>query len=104
MANLLLVLWSLDTIDWRQPSAGTIVRRVVPRLQPGDIILMHPTAPTVTALPRIVAGIRAAGLEPVTLDQLLSPQPLAVYVAAPSIKTAPPRAAPQLPRPTPTTP
>ncbi len=79
-----LVLWSRDTIDWQLPSADTIVRRIVPHLRPGDIILMHPTAPTVAALPRIIAGIRAAGLTPVTLDRLLSPEPLREDAAPPA--------------------
>lgn len=84
-----LVLWSLDTIDWRQPTVATIVRRIVPRLHPGDIILMHPTASTVAALPRIIAGIRAAGLQPVTLDQLLSPEPLSADTEKPAVQAPP---------------
>jgi peptidoglycan/xylan/chitin deacetylase (PgdA/CDA1 family) len=69
-----LVLWSLDTIDWRPGStAAGIEARIAARLQPGDIILLHPTAATAQALSAVIAEVRARGLDLVTLDQLLSP-------------------------------
>lgn len=70
-----LVLWSRDTIDWQQPSVQTVLQRVVGRAQPGDIVLMHPTAVTVQALPAMIAGLRAKGLPPVTIGELIDPQP-----------------------------
>jgi peptidoglycan/xylan/chitin deacetylase (PgdA/CDA1 family) len=69
-----LVLWSLDTVDWKHPTPSTMRRRIVDRVKPGDIILMHPTAETAQALPGMIAGIRSKDLALVTLDQLLSPQ------------------------------
>jgi peptidoglycan/xylan/chitin deacetylase (PgdA/CDA1 family) len=69
-----LILWSLDTIDWRHPSPSAMRDRIVSRVQPGDIILMHPTAETVQALPEMIAGIRAKGLRLTTLNQLLGTQ------------------------------
>jgi peptidoglycan/xylan/chitin deacetylase (PgdA/CDA1 family) len=69
-----LVLWSVDTIDWQHPSPGRILDRVLGRLQPGDIVLMHPTATTAAALPALIAGARAKGLRLETLNQLLSPE------------------------------
>ena len=88
MAKLMLVLWSLDTIDWRHPSPSTIRDRILSRVQPGDIILMHPTAETVQALPEMIAGIRAKGLQLVTLNQLLSTQwpPSGTAATAPAAK------------------
>jgi peptidoglycan/xylan/chitin deacetylase (PgdA/CDA1 family) len=68
-----LVLWSLDTIDWKHPTPSTIRRRIVGRVKPGDIILMHPTAETQAALAGLIAGIRAKDLRLATLDQLLNP-------------------------------
>lgn len=67
-----LVLWSLDTIDWKNPPAAALERRIVGRAKAGDIVLMHPTAPTAEALPAMIAGVRAKGLKLVTLDALLA--------------------------------
>ena len=69
-----LVLWSLDTIDWRNPPASAMQSRIVTRAKAGDIVLMHPTAPTEQALARMIQGVRAKGLTLVTLDTLLSPE------------------------------
>ena len=69
-----LVLWSLDTIDWKNPPASMMRTRIVSKVKAGDIVLMHPTAPTEEALAAMIAGVRAKGLRLVTLDGLLSPE------------------------------
>ena len=83
-----LILWSLDTIDWQHPSPSAIRQRILSRVQPGDIILMHPTVETEQALPGMIAGIRAKGLQLVTLNQLLSTQwpPSGTAANAPTAK------------------
>ena len=70
------VLWDVDTIDWRSESDGgpttqDIVDKVVGNAQGGSIVLMHLGGfNTFEALPDIVAGLRANGLEPVTLGEM----------------------------------
>lgn len=50
-----VVMWSVDTIDWREDSyKDVIVERVISKISEGDIVLMHPTAETVKALPEII--------------------------------------------------
>lgn len=72
-----IVMWDVDPIDWRPiedggPSAEEIVDKVVGDAQGGSIVLMHLGGyETLQALPGIVAGLRAKGLEPVTLDTML---------------------------------
>jgi peptidoglycan/xylan/chitin deacetylase (PgdA/CDA1 family) len=72
-----LVMWDIDTIDWRPtvdggPTARDIEARVLSRVQGGSIVLMHLGGyNTLEALPAIVDGLRAKGLEPVTLTELL---------------------------------
>ncbi len=68
-----MILWSVDTIDWQNPAPATILQRVLRKVGPGSIVLMHPTASTAQALPALIAEIRAKGLRLVTLSQLLSP-------------------------------
>jgi peptidoglycan/xylan/chitin deacetylase (PgdA/CDA1 family) len=73
------VTWDIDTIDWRPvandppgPTADQIVAKVLGRAQGGSIVLMHLGGyETVDALPRIVDGLRGAGFDLVTLDDLL---------------------------------
>jgi peptidoglycan/xylan/chitin deacetylase (PgdA/CDA1 family) len=73
----LLVLWSRDTIDWQGPSVAKVLERSVGRARPGDIILMHPTAVTVQALPAMVRGLRDKGLRLLTVGDLLAADPWA---------------------------
>lgn len=72
------IMWDIDTIDWRPeseggPTAAAIVDKVVSRAQGGSIVLMHLGGyNTLAALPDLIAGLQAKGLQPVTLDQMLN--------------------------------
>lgn len=66
-----VILWSKDTIDWRDQDIDVIVDRACRDKQSGDIILMHPTAATVQALPRIIDSYLSAGYRFVTVDKML---------------------------------
>ncbi len=66
-----LIMWSIDTIDWQKPDPETIVKRVTNKLHNDAIILMHPTEPTVQALPELLGSIKADGYRMVTIDQLI---------------------------------
>jgi peptidoglycan/xylan/chitin deacetylase (PgdA/CDA1 family) len=73
------VTWDIDTIDWRPvandppgPTADQIVAKVLGNAQNGSIVLMHLGGyHTYEALPRIVAGLLAAGYDLVTLGEML---------------------------------
>jgi len=65
------VLWSTDTIDWQLPDSSVIVRRVMEGAGPGCIVLMHPTAPTLHALPTIIAKLKRQGYQLVDLNTML---------------------------------
>ncbi|WP_035462035.1 polysaccharide deacetylase family protein [Alicyclobacillus macrosporangiidus] len=68
------ILWTLDTIDWRRPPASGIVRRVQQGLEPGVLILMHPTPPTAEALPRILEVLEKAGYRLKTVEAVVHEQ------------------------------
>lgn len=72
--NYRVVMWSLDTIDWQNPGRDTIVKRVIPRIHNDAIILMHPTGPTVEALPIIVKELKKEGYQFMTVSALIEPQ------------------------------
>ena len=48
------IMWTRDTIDWRDHDAEVIYQRAIKKAKGGDLILMHPTEATAQALPRIV--------------------------------------------------
>jgi peptidoglycan/xylan/chitin deacetylase (PgdA/CDA1 family) len=75
------VLWNVDSADWRATSSKEIVDNVLNAdgLGPGAIILFHDKNgngnDTINALPRILDGLAARGLKPVTLTELLRAGP-----------------------------
>jgi peptidoglycan/xylan/chitin deacetylase (PgdA/CDA1 family) len=77
--HMLMVLWSVDTNDYRLPGTEAIVQRALAGAQPGAIILLHDgggdRAQTIAALPAIIRGLRARHLRIVTVPQLLADDP-----------------------------
>ena len=77
--RMLMVLWTVDTSDYRMPGVTAIVDRAVSGARPGAIILMHDgggnRSETVAALPRIIARLRAKGYQLVTVPRLLLDNP-----------------------------
>lgn len=71
------IMWTVDTIDWSNPGVDKIVAKAA-QAKDGSIILMHlGGAQTAEALPQIVADLKARGLQPVTVRELLSGGPQA---------------------------
>lgn len=48
------IMWTKDTIDWRDQDEELIYSRAIKNAHGGDLILMHPTRATLSAFPRIV--------------------------------------------------
>ncbi len=69
--NYELIMWSVDTIDWQKPSPATIVKRVTNKVHNDAIILMHPTDPTVKALPDLLSYLKTEGYGMLTIDRIL---------------------------------
>jgi len=77
--RMLMVLWTVDTNDYRLPGVGAIVKAAVKGARPGAIILLHDAggnrAETVAALPRIITQLRRRGYRLVTVPRLLLDNP-----------------------------
>jgi len=69
--NYDLIMWSIDTIDWQRPSPDTIVKRVLNRVHNDAIVLMHPTEPTVKALPQMLKGLKEQGYKMVGIEDII---------------------------------
>lgn len=70
--GLLTVLWTIDTIDWRNPSSEQVMTRIRSKLEPGALILMHPTAATEKTLPMMIQYMKEQGYFPGTVSHTLS--------------------------------
>lgn len=68
------ILWTLDTVDWKNPSPQWILQRIVPAVGNGHLILMHPTSSTVQALKPLIRQIKEKQLQLGTVSDVLSSQ------------------------------
>jgi peptidoglycan/xylan/chitin deacetylase (PgdA/CDA1 family) len=77
--RMLMILWTVDTSDYRLPGVSSIIDSVVTGAQPGAIMLMHDAggnrSETIAALPKIVQELRAKGYRFVTVPKLLLDNP-----------------------------
>lgn len=64
-----LIMWSKDTIDWRDKDSSKVFERATKNLTNGDLILMHPKAHTLQALPKILEYIEQSGYKAVTVSE-----------------------------------
>jgi peptidoglycan/xylan/chitin deacetylase (PgdA/CDA1 family) len=77
--GMLMVLWTVDSQDYRRPGILQIAERVVSGARPGAIMLLHDgggdRSQTVAAIPKIVKRLRAKHYHLVTLPRLLADDP-----------------------------
>lgn len=81
--QLQVVAWSVHSRDTIDADPERVARRVLRRIRPGDIVLFHDGHQTpgahrrsgANALPLVLEGLRARGLEPVTVQELLAAAP-----------------------------
>ena len=66
------ILWTVDTIDWKNPDTWEMVNRVVGKVENGSMILMHPTGPTAEGLDTMIKEIMDKGLQLGTVSNLMS--------------------------------
>ena len=66
------IMWTRDTIDWRDHDAEVIYQRAIKKAKGGDLILMHPTACTLLALERIIVSLQEQGFVLTTVSENLA--------------------------------
>lgn len=66
-----VIMWSKDTIDWRDKDYELVFKRATSNIQSGDMILMHPTEHTLKALPAILDRYAELGLSTATVAEII---------------------------------
>ncbi|MBE5730729.1 MAG: polysaccharide deacetylase [Clostridiales bacterium] len=67
------IMWTLDTIDWRDQDKSVILSRATEKITGGALVLMHPTKATVAALDDILQAINKKGLSVSTVSEVIQP-------------------------------
>jgi peptidoglycan/xylan/chitin deacetylase (PgdA/CDA1 family) len=71
VANMPIIIWDIDTLDWKYHNSKMITSRVVNKVRDGDIILMHDIySASLNALSNIIPILQDNGYEFVTIDEL----------------------------------
>ncbi|NLJ86552.1 MAG: polysaccharide deacetylase family protein [Firmicutes bacterium] len=66
------IQWSIDSLDWRDVSAGFIVDRVLSQAGPGEIVLMHNNGKhTAAAVAQFLPELKKRGFEIVPISELI---------------------------------
>lgn len=65
------VLWTKDTVDWRDKKASVVYTRATKNVGGGDFILMHPKPHTADALPDILTYYKKHALRAITVTENL---------------------------------
>ena len=64
-----VIMWSKDTIDWRDSDQDLLYKRATKNPENGDLILMHPKKHTLSVLPRVIEFYQNIGFNIVTVSE-----------------------------------
>ena len=71
LTDFKLVLWNVDTLDWKYKSVDRIINRAVKNAKDGNVILMHDIhLRTVKAVEKIIPILKEQGFELVTISEM----------------------------------
>lgn len=70
-AGMPLILWDVDTLDWKTRDTQSTIRSVLSEAKDGSIVLMHDIhQPTVAAVESIIPQLKKKGYQLVTVSEL----------------------------------
>jgi len=73
LANMPIILWSVDSRDWESRDTNAIVNLVLNEIQDGDIVLFHDLYPTtIEAVEILLPILKAYNFEIVTVSELFT--------------------------------
>lgn len=71
-ADMTCVQWSVDSLDWKDPTPEEMIRRVTGKVRSGDIVLFHNAAKnTPAALPAIIEYLQKEGYTFLKVSEML---------------------------------
>lgn len=70
--EMMTILWTVDTVDWKKPETSAMVTRVVNEVDNGSMILMHPTKPVAEGLEQMITTIKEKGYQLGTVSEMMS--------------------------------
>ncbi len=78
-----IILWSVDTEDWRSKNTDAIISATMSEVYDGAVILMHDIYPTsVEAVPALIDTLRQNGYELATISELAAAKHLTLIPGA----------------------
>ena len=70
-SSMPIVIWNIDTLDWKYHSSNRIVNSVLSKVKEGDIILMHDLyTSSINAVDKLIPELLERGYMPVTVSEL----------------------------------
>ena len=67
-----VIMWSRDTIDWRDKNEQVIYERCTKNIKSGELVLMHPTLCTKNVLENVIKYYQESGYKVVTVSENIS--------------------------------
>ena len=68
-----VIMWSIDTLDWKTRNAANTVQVILSQVRDGDIILMHELySASADAVEAVVPALAERGYQMVTVSELAS--------------------------------
>lgn len=65
------IMWTIDTIDWRDHDSEKISKRILNNIKPGAFVLTHPTKDTLDSLKEVLPQLSNQGYSFNTVGELL---------------------------------
>ncbi len=67
-----MILWSLDTLDWKSKDANKVLKQIKKNVSDGDIILVHDIHPsTAEAMKKVIPWLQENGYDILTVSELM---------------------------------
>lgn len=67
-----MILWSVDTLDWKSKDADKVFKQIKKQVSDGDIILVHDIHPsTAEAMKKVIPWLQKNGYDILTVSELM---------------------------------
>ncbi len=71
-ANMPIIFWNLDPLDWKDRNAETVAQRISEADINGNVLAHEIQKTTVEAMPEVISNLKSKGYHLVTIDNLFA--------------------------------